>query len=233
LLDASRAANTLSKLRRHRTEHWVLTGGLAVEVHRMRFGSCSSNRPLNDIDFIVPSFECVPKSMNRDFLCRHIHPFDPPGKTLAQFIDGESRIRVDIFRAYGTTLSRVLPVRLSVGNLQVVSPKDLAARLVRLILPLAEGRTVALKHAGDLVRLLEIVTPAKAEDAWFDHRLPEQPINFADACRRASKLLLSRRELLTIPEYSKNPSEQCGRCVPDKHFPLVDPATMLSIMGYC
>jgi hypothetical protein len=67
-----------------------------------------SIRSLNDIDFVVSSFEYVPASLSHDFLCRHMHPFDPPGRTLAQFIDAETRNRIDLFRAYGSTVTRAV-----------------------------------------------------------------------------------------------------------------------------
>jgi tartrate dehydratase beta subunit/fumarate hydratase class I family protein len=54
-------------------------------------------RSLNDIDFIVDSFEHIPQSLAGEFLFRHVHPFDPPGKTLVQSIDPETMVRVDVF----------------------------------------------------------------------------------------------------------------------------------------
>lgn len=58
---------------------------------------------MNDIDFVTDSFDCIPESLADDFLFRHVHPFDPPGKTILQFIDAESALRVDVFRACGAT----------------------------------------------------------------------------------------------------------------------------------
>jgi hypothetical protein len=75
--DAARATDALKQLRRHETQQWVLTGGFATEIHSIWRGLEPSIRSLNDIDFVVSSFEYVPESLSRDFLCRHIHPFDP------------------------------------------------------------------------------------------------------------------------------------------------------------
>lgn len=85
--DADRALRTLERLFRHDIPKWALTGGLATEVHWTRLTGQTSLRPLNDIDFIVDSFDALPQSLANDFMFRHIHPFDPPGKTLLQMVD--------------------------------------------------------------------------------------------------------------------------------------------------
>src|SRR5690349_18175470 len=120
-LDASRATGVLLKLQRHATQEWALTGGLAISIHRLRFRHVTSIRALNDVDFVVPRFECIPGSLGTGFLCRHIHPLDPPGKTLAQFVDSESKLRVDVFRAHESVLCRTLQLRIASFNLRLVS----------------------------------------------------------------------------------------------------------------
>lgn len=93
--DRNRAERTLHKLYQHDISRWALTGGFAVEHHIRRGGGKPGPRLLHDIDFIVPSFDCIPESLGRDFLVRHAHPYDPPGKTLLQCVDPETKIRVD------------------------------------------------------------------------------------------------------------------------------------------
>lgn len=73
--DSTRAFNTLRKLALHEVSCWVLVGGLAVEFHGLRIGHSHPIRHLNDIDFVVPAFECIPETLARDFLFRHVHPF--------------------------------------------------------------------------------------------------------------------------------------------------------------
>src|ERR1051326_3381878 len=102
--DADRAIHTLAKLARHDISRWALTGGMATEIHRLRSGCEPATRVLNDIDFIAGSFDCIPESLADDFLFRHIHPADPPNKTMLQAIDPDSALRVDIFRACGGTM---------------------------------------------------------------------------------------------------------------------------------
>jgi len=104
--DANRVMCTLRKLGRHCARHWVLTTGLAVEVHRLQRGRKASVRKLGDIDSIAETFDRVPESLTDDFMFLHIHPFDPPGKTLLQAVDAESAVRINVFRAYGAILNR-------------------------------------------------------------------------------------------------------------------------------
>jgi len=61
-------------------------------------------RALNDIDFIAESFDHIPASLASDFLFRHIHPFDPPGRTMLQFIDAESAL----LAYYANSISHLL-----------------------------------------------------------------------------------------------------------------------------
>ena len=233
MADTDRASQVFRKLQRRDLRAWVLTGGIAVEIHRLRLGCEPSIRVLNDLDFVVSSFDCIAETLACDFLCRHLHPFDPPGKMLAQFIDADSRLRIDVFRAHGATLSRTVRVQLPFGVMEVISPEDLIARLARIVLQITQGIPVASKYAYDLVRLLEVFNPAQVEPAWIDHRRPEYPIHFQHACRLVLELTKSRPQLLVNPEYSKSTEEDCLRCVPQGRFQLVDPEKMMSIMGYC
>jgi hypothetical protein len=57
------------------------------------------------VDLVVDSFT-IPASLADRFLLHHIHPHAPEGKTLLQLVDRERALRVDLFRAFGTTLTR-------------------------------------------------------------------------------------------------------------------------------
>src|SRR5207244_3791341 len=94
--DADRALHTFCKLARHEIGQWAVTGGFAIEIHHWRLARQCSIRSLNDIDFIARSFECIPQTLADDFLFRHIHPLDPPGKTMMQLIDPERALRIDV-----------------------------------------------------------------------------------------------------------------------------------------
>src|SRR5215510_5171617 len=146
--DADRVVCTLRKLNRHSTRHWVLTGGLAVEVHRLQRGRTASVQKLNDIDFIAETFNKVPESLADDFMFHHIHPFDPPNKTLLQAVDAESAVRIDIFRAYDAILNRSSDLILPTGIVRLISLEDLIARLGRLTLDLTAEKETPAKHVN-------------------------------------------------------------------------------------
>jgi hypothetical protein len=83
-----------------------LTGSLATEAQLRLNGGPIGRHVLNDLGLVVDSFNAIPASLADRFLIHHIHPHAPEGKTLLQFVDKESALRVDFFRAFGTTLTR-------------------------------------------------------------------------------------------------------------------------------
>lgn len=150
--DARRAARVLEKLARRGLRDFAGTGGLAIEAHLV--GHSTRLRSLNDVDIVVESFGAIPAALADGFLFRHIHPHAPQGKTLAQLVDPGEALRVDIFRAYGATLARSVPMNFRGGPMAVVALKDLAAREASLLMDLARGTPVPVKHARDFQRLI-------------------------------------------------------------------------------
>lgn len=69
--DAARASRVLERLGPHYISEWALAGGFAIAIR------CGEPRALDDIDFVVSSFEAIPESLAGDFLFRHVHRFDP------------------------------------------------------------------------------------------------------------------------------------------------------------
>ncbi len=230
--DADRVVCTLRKLSRHCTRHWVLTGGLAVEVHRLQRGRTASARKLGDIDFITETFDRLPESLADDFMFRHIHPFDPPGKTLLQAVDAESAVRIDVFRTYTDILNRSSDLILPTGIVRLISLEDLIARLARLTLDLAGKIETPAKHALDFLRLMELVDTNAVEAAWRDHRKPAQPATFKETSSLLHALIATRSDLLITPDYSKNATTVCPRCVNTNRFRLADPSAIRAILGY-
>lgn len=231
--DAERAIAVLEKLQRHGIHQWVLTGGLAIELHLALRGLPTVARPFNDLDFVVPRFDCIPESLDSEFLCRHIHPPDPPGKTIAQFVDSQQRLRVDVFRASEALFNRTVHLQSPIGSTRLVSLEDLIARLTRIVLQVGEDTAVPSKHAHDLVRLLQIADPAKIQTVWFEHRRDEHPLNFREASAMARQLIFTRPLLFRTVQYSTNADEVCERCAPTAGFQLASAQTILSILGYC
>jgi hypothetical protein len=231
--DSTRAFNTFRKLALHEISRWVLVGGLAVEFHCLRAGHSHPIRHLKDIDFVAPAFECIPETLARDFLFRHVHPFDPPGKTMMQLVDADTSLRVDVFRADGGIMSRAISVDVPSGRLRVISVEDVVAHEARLLLDLDESVLVAAKHADDYLRLADFVKSSNIETAWQDHRKPTHPMMFGEPGTLVKRLIATRRNLLISPDYSKDAAEICRRCVRASPFQLADPKVILSLLGYC
>jgi len=231
--DKHRAERTLGKLFRHDVSRWVLTGGFAAETHIKRRGGLASIRPLHDIDFIVSSFDCIPTTLSEDFLFRHVHPNDPPGKTLLQGVDQETGVRIDVFRAYGSVMDRTVPIEEMPQRLRMISHEDLAARAARLSWDLHEDLPVAPKYARDFLRLLDLSTPEDVESAWQDHRQAHRPESFAGVAAEIRRLVAVRPELLVDPVYSTDVHEICSRCVKTFALPLADAQQILNTLGYC
>jgi hypothetical protein len=230
--DADRVVCALRKLGRHCTRQWVLTGGLAVEVHRLKRGHTASVRKLGDIDFIAETFDRIPESLADDFMFRHIHPFDPPGKTLLQAVDVESAVRIDVFRTDSAILSRSSDLIFPTGLVRLISLEDLVARLARLTLDLAAHMETPAKHAQDFLRLMELVDTKAVEAAWRDHRKPAHPATFEETSSLLHAVIATRSYLLITPDYSKDVTMVCPRCVNTGRFRLADPAVLRTVLGY-
>ena len=110
-----------------------LTGGLAIEIQRARLGGDLQVRQLNDIDFVTTSFDRIAPSLADDFLFLHVHPFDPPGKIIAQFVDAADALRIDVFRVQETIMGRTSEIKLPGGRLHVVAAADLLARAAHYV----------------------------------------------------------------------------------------------------
>jgi hypothetical protein len=231
--DADRVLYAFRKLASHDIRPWAVTGGFAIEIHHLRLGRQPPIRALNDFDFITGSFECIPETLAHDFLFRHIHPLDPPGKTMLQFIEPDSALRIDVFRAYGATMARTSRLNLYSATVQLISLKDLVAREARLTLDLAQSMPVPSKHARDFLRLVQLVDPADVETAWQDHRKPNHPVTFEETNRLLQDLIPSHPELLITPDYSNDIEKVCPRCEPTAAFHLADPKVVFSLLGYC
>jgi hypothetical protein len=167
-----------------------------------------------------------------DFLFRHIHPLDPPGKTILQFVDPDSALRIHLFRAFGATMSRTTRLDLPSGTIQLISLEDLVARAARLALDLTGDVPTPSKYARDFLRLVELVDPAEVEEAWRDQRKPGPRETFEETNTLLQDLIPARHDLLITPDYSNDTAEVCPRCAPTATFALADPNVVLSLLGY-
>jgi hypothetical protein len=231
--DAERANWTFAMLLRHRTDPLVLTGGMAIELHQIRLGFPAQLRPLNDIDFVVDSFDDIPTTLASDLVFRHVHPNDSPGRTLLQCVDSRTSVRVDFFRTCGETLQRATEVEFAGETVRLVSPEDLTARTARLCMDLAVNMPTPRKHTRDFLRLLPLVDIPAMESVWSEHRKAIHPLSFSSAANLLLELIATRRELQIVPVNSRNVTTICNRCENTSGFPVADAGVILSLLGYC
>ena len=231
--DVDRASYVFRKLARHHIQHWALTGGLAIEMHSSIAESAPHIRPLNDVDFIADSFESIAIGLGQDFLVVHVHPFAEPGKIMLQLADADAKLRIDLFRACGSTMDRALRLDLPTGVMRLVSAPDLIARNARLVLDLHEGIPIPSKHATDFLRLSEMVKPSQMQQAWRDHRKVTQPETFDDVQSLLKRLIPASSTLLIAEELSMDAASVCASCHPVSTFQLADRNVVLSTLGYC
>ena len=231
--DAGRAARTLLKLAACDISRWALTGGLAVEIHILRQGRESGGRPLRDMDFVGGSFEDIPAALGSEVLFRHVHPYDEPAKTMLQCVDEETALRVDLLRAYGQEMERVVPIELEGIRMNMISIEDLEAAHARLSWGLVEGKKVPPQYVRDFQRLLPLVTTEQIEEVWQEHRKAQCPVSFAETVAELDNAIASRTDLLAPKVYSKDVHAVCARCHATEAFKLADARRVLSILGYC
>ena len=235
-VDEMRTRGTFEMLRGHDISGLVLTGGFAIELHLLRSGGTAESRPFNDIDFLVSSIEDIPQTLTRDLIFRHVHPNDPPGKTLLQAVYPAQAVRLDIFNACPNTMARAASTEICETAIRLISLEDLIACMARLCLDLAEGTPIPAKHARDFLRLLPLVqlSAGSALDAiWQEHRKPQHPPTFAQAIEELTELIPARENLLTVSTYSHNLDEICLRCAATARFPLARAEHIHALLGYC
>jgi hypothetical protein len=230
---ASRLLSTFHLLTRYDLSTWALTGGTAIEFYLQQMGAPTCVRPLHDLDFIAASFDCLPAGLGRVLLLRHVHPKDPPAKTMLQAVDPSTSVRIDVFRAYGAEMKRAQSIELEELMFQIVSFEDLVARHARLCCALLRGKPVAPKFARDFLRMVGFPKPENMEYVWQDHRESEDPTSFAEATGLLLDTIDARTDLLIPPVYSTDLAEVCVRCESTSEFQLADAKQVFALLGYC
>lgn len=231
--DVRRVGACLAMLRRCEVTGWALTGSVAIDLRLIEKGNQVRRRALNDLDFATPSFDTVPNTLGTVFLFRHLHPFDPPNKVIAQFVSSELALRVDVFRTHPEVMNRARSVQTEFGAIHTLSLADLIARAARLALPLADRQPVLSKHARDFLRLAKVANFEDVEHAWPEHRRMGDPESFQETATLLQQVVSQSSDLLVSPTYSQKVSGLCSRCAPVDGLELANPEAILSILGYC
>jgi hypothetical protein len=229
--DARRVSLLLENLSACGFRGGALTGSLATEAHLLSQARNTERRSLNDVDFVVESIASIPGSLAGGFLVHHIHPHAPEGKILLQLIDREQALRIDFFRQFGATLTRIERLKGPAGPLPVISLEDLIARTTALVVgSLRRGKPIDPKHARAFRRLAGLGEPGRIDAAWHDHRQSELE-SFHQAAQLAHQLL-DRHPELAIPERYSAEVSVCPQCQDHGPFRRACPDIIVQILGY-
>jgi hypothetical protein len=209
----------------------ALTGSLAAEAQLRVHGRPIDRRALNDLDFVVEGFNAIPGSLADRFLIHHIHPHALEGKLLLQLVDRERALRVDLFRAFGTTLTRARALDEQTGRLLVLAVDDLVARSTAYVCGrLRQGRPIDVKHVRAFTRLAGLGEPPRLADAWQGHR-QDVPGTLEEATQQANALLVRSPDLVVRETYSAVVIA-CDQCRDSGPFRRAAPDVVVGILGY-
>jgi hypothetical protein len=229
--DAQRASDAVEKLLATGFCNGALAGGLAIEARLRSHGRPMYGRALNDVDLVVEDFNAIPAALGDRFLLNHIHPYAPEGKTLLQLIDQERALRIDLFRAFGTTLLRASVLDDQTGPLPVLAVEDLVARTTAHVCSrLRQGREIDVKHARAFTRLVGLGRSKQLAEAWRDHH-QDVPGTLEEAAQQVHQLLARRPDVLVSEEYSTVVTA-CDRCQDYGPFRLAPPDMIVDVLGY-
>jgi hypothetical protein len=228
--DASRAIAVLEHLAGHGVS-FALAGSLAIEARLRALGRAFSRRKLNDIDLVVADMASLPQALAGTFLVSHVHPLAPEGKLLLQLVSAEHRLRVDVFRAFGATLSRAGRLDAQTGSLDVLAIEDVRARLIaHLCMCLRNNLVIESKYLDAFRRLDGLGDPGKLREAWNDHR-QEVPGTLAEASEQALQGISERPDLIRGETYSVR-TEPCERCRAHGLIVPAESVRIVEILGY-
>jgi hypothetical protein len=227
--DAGRAARGVETLIEHGLRPAV-AGSLARALQLRALGRGRAPRRLNDVDVIVENFGALPASLAGSFLLNHVHPAAAEGQVLVQLIDESLALRIDVFRAFGRSLSRAVDVRSTVA-LPVLAIEDLRARATAIVYGhLQRRRPLDPKHVSAMQDLAGLGERDALNAAWEEHR-QGLPGSFDEAHRKACRLLEQRPELLMPDQYSAV-IEPCDRCRVVGQLRPSAPERIVAVLGY-
>jgi len=228
--DASRATAVVECILGHGLP-CALTGGLAIGAQLRARGCSVGAGKLNDVDLVVPGMSSIPESLAADFLQNHVHATAPEGKTLIQLVDPRHKVRVDLFRVFGSTLSRVERLDAETGALDVLGIEDLVARTTaHVCMSLRRGLTIDVKHVRAFELLQGIGQYEKLAEAWSDHH-QDVPGTIDEASQEAVRLLIKRPDLVIVEEYGAS-AMPCDRCSEYGAFKPAPSELIGDILGY-
>ena len=231
--EGARIVHVLQKLGAHNTHHWAFTGSLALEFHLAQVGAAPRKRRFTDLDFVVDSFDSIPVGLSAHFLFNHVHRTAGQGKLCIQLVEPEAKVRIDVFRTSGETMSRTVNILYDEGRFRMLALEDLAARCSGVALGVLSGASIPAKHLQDLLRSAGHVDSVRVLRAWEDHREAYHPDRFEQAVRLLQSLTDKQRSVFTEGIYETDITAVCQKCSELPQFPLAAKERVWALLGYC
>jgi hypothetical protein len=210
---------------------FAVTGGLAIAARLREVDAPVRAKALNDLDLVVGAWSAFQGcSWPAGYLINHVHPSAPEGKLLLQLVSPEHRLRIDVFRQYGLTLSRAAPLPLILDS-RILSVEDLRARVTAHVCrSLGRGVVIDRKHVESFGALSTAGEPRRLVEAWRDHRETVDG-TILEATLTAQELIKANPHLIVTEQYGVE-SVPCAKCKHNDRFRLADRALIASILGY-
>lgn len=204
----------------------TFAGGIATRFAASCHAISTTNRPLNDIDLLIPDLDAVSPKVVAGFRISHSH-IETDGHPYFAIVHPEARLKADIFGRSDIPQNRV-SVAYKAHSLLLSSPIDqLIADLRALELQL-ERQSISPKRFDTLRLLLSVIPPDEAENAWQTCRPGSPPI--AAFIAQATALVLSSPSWIREHEFEKPQRYECPNCVGIPGFPLTPLDEIRSIL---
>jgi hypothetical protein len=232
IIAQDRPIKALARFVRHGPGGFAVAGSIAMAAQWARSNGERLDRAFGDIDLVASALDAFPESLADAFICPHVHAAAEPGRMLAQFVHPADAVRIDVFRAIGSALSRAKPFRMGSSVIGVLSIEDQAARAASLCLKLTRGGSVVAKHLPDFNRLRPVVSPDRIDSVWREYRRADEPLRFLDAAAQIEAAARAHPERLIAAEFNRDPNAVCPNCAPWGALRPVEPMRVIEILGY-
>ncbi len=208
----------------------VYGGELAARYLADRSLRPNPDRPLTDIDVLVPGFSAVDTNIVTRFLIAHHHASISDSGFYLAAIDPQTRITANIYSAPFPQYR--LEVPLGFLNVPVSSTEGLLAATVWDLQRIVgdEPEPVRASQIDDIDMLLRIAHMETVEAAWQQLQHPDG-IPFDQAIKDAMDAAALHPDLLVQNPSRSQPQANCTDCIVDSsYFPLADPEELVLLM---
>jgi hypothetical protein len=217
----------------HHVHHAIITGGLATKPYCVLNGLRIPRIHLNDIDLVVDAESHISETLTDEFYIAHYHPTRGNGKMLMQLADKDTSCRIDIFTSVSPLVSaRATPMSFGHRQVKLLSPEDVAAKLLSTLYRVLYDKSVDPKYYQDFQLLCDIVDDDKLKTVWLDYKKAHSSSNVDEVIKEIRTTLERKPELLRENHYETNVKKVCPWCQDSPIFPVAEKMTIYEMWGF-